>query len=120
MGYAKFLAAAAAAVLAAVVPALSGDNRVDSSEWVNIVILGLGAASVLAAPNVSGARYTKLTLAVATAVATAAASLIHDGISLTDWLQLGLAALGALGVWRLPYTPGANIGELRPPESLTR
>ncbi|HEV2781363.1 MAG TPA: hypothetical protein VGX25_18425 [Actinophytocola sp.] len=105
MNYSKALAALVAAVLAAIVPALSGDNRIDATEWVNVAILTLGAAAVFAAPNVPGARYTKVVLAVLTAAATAAASLISDGISLTDWLQLALAALGALGVYQLPYSP---------------
>lgn len=103
--YAKGIAAIIAAVLAAIVPALSGDNRIDASEWVNVVLIGLGACAVLAAPNVPGARYTKTVLAVLTAVATTLASLISDGISLTDWLQVALAALAALGVYQLPYTP---------------
>jgi hypothetical protein len=105
MNYAKALAAVLAAVLAAIVPALSGDNQVDTSEWINVVILGAGAAAVFAAPNVPGARYTKLMLAVITAMAAAAASLVSDGISLTDWLQLALAALGAVGVYQLRYRP---------------
>lgn len=102
MNYLKTGVAVAAAVLAAVVTALTGDNRIDASEWVNVVILGSGAAAVFAAPNVPGARYTKLVLAVITAIATAAASVVSDGISITDTLQLAMAALGALGVHQLP------------------
>jgi ABC-type thiamin/hydroxymethylpyrimidine transport system permease subunit len=106
MNYLKSGVAVAAAVLAAVVTALTGDNAIDASEWVNVVILGAGAAAVFVAPNVPGARYTKLGLAIITAMATAAASLVSDGISLTDGLQVAMAALGALGVHQLPNSRG--------------
>ena len=105
MNYGKSIAAVAATVLAAIVAAMTGDQNIDPTEWLNVVILGAGAAGVLAAPNVPGAKYTKLVLAVVTAVATAAASLILDGISTTDLLQLVLAALGAVGVYAAPYAP---------------
>jgi hypothetical protein len=35
-------------------------------------------------------------------MATVAASLVPDGISITDGLQVAMAALGALGVHQLP------------------
>jgi hypothetical protein len=105
MNYLKAAAAVAATVLATVVTALTGDSRIDPSEWVNVVILASGAAAVFASPNVPGARYTKVVLAVVAAMATAAASLVSDGISITDTLQLAVAALGALGVYQLPNRP---------------
>jgi hypothetical protein len=115
VNYLKSGAAVAAAVLAAVVAALTGDNAIDASEWANVVILGCGAAAVFAAPNVPGARYTKLILAVITAMATAAVSLVSDGISLTDALQIASAALGALGVYQLPNRrPAGDAGAAAP------
>lgn len=112
MNYGKAIMAVIAAVLAALAAALSGDNRVDATEWVNVVILAAGAAAVFAAPNVPGARYTKVILAVITAMAAVAASVITDGISLTDWLQLALAGLGAIGVYSAPYLPGPDTSGL--------
>lgn len=105
MNYLKGAAAVAAAVLAAVAAALTGDNSVDVTEWVNVIVMALGAAAVLVAPNVPGARYTKVVHAVLTAVAVAALSMVSDGLSATDWVQLGLAALGAVGVYSARYTP---------------
>jgi drug/metabolite transporter (DMT)-like permease len=112
VNYSKAVASIAATVLAAVVAALTGDQNVDPSEWLNVLLLGTGAAAVLTAPNVPGAKYTKVLLAVVTAVAAAAASLILDGISTTDLLQLVLAALGAVGVYAAPYKPLASDGEV--------
>lgn len=112
MNYWKSFLAVVATVLATVAAALTGDQNVDATEWLNVVLLAAGAAAVFAAPNVPGAKYTKLILAVVTAVVTAAASLILDGISTTDLLQLALAALGAVGVYAAPYAPLASDGEV--------
>jgi len=110
MNYGKSFLAVIAAVLAALAGALTGDQNVDPTEWLNVVILAAGAAAVFTAPNVPGAKNTKVLLAVITAVATAAASLILDGISATDWIQMALAALGAIGVYAAPYTPLTHSG----------
>jgi hypothetical protein len=47
-------------------------------------------------------------LAVLTAVLTLLTSVITDGISNTEWLQLALAALAALGVVAVPNTSSAQ------------
>jgi hypothetical protein len=105
MDYKKAFAAVAATILSAVVAALTGDGSVNPVEWVNIAILAVGSAAVFAAPNVPGAAYTKSILAVLTAVLTLLTSVITDGISVTEWMQLALAALSALGVYAVPNRP---------------
>jgi hypothetical protein len=102
MNYSKSFAAVVAAIISAVVASLTGDQVVSAVEWVNVAIAGVGAAAVFAAPNVPGARYTKSILAVLTAVLTLLASAVTDGITTTEWLQMALAALGALGVYAAP------------------
>jgi drug/metabolite transporter (DMT)-like permease len=103
MNYAKALAAIIATVLSGVVAALTLDETITPAEWINVAILAAGAAGVFAAPNVPGSRYTKAVLAVITAMLTLAVQLLVDGtLDLTDWLQLGVAALGALGVYAVP------------------
>lgn len=102
MTYAKALAAVLAAVLSAVAAAFTGDNYISPVEWINVAILGVSAASVFSAPNVPGARYTKAVLAVLAAVLTLAVNLIADGITVSEWLQLGVAAVGALSVYVVP------------------
>lgn len=109
MNYWKAIAAVAAAGFGAVAAALTGDGAVDATEGINIVIMVLGAAAVLVAPNVPGSRYTKLAHAALTAVAVAAASLVADGLSWTDAAQLVVAALGALGVYLAPYRVPVSV-----------
>lgn len=102
MNYAKALAAVITTGLSGIIAGLTGDGVIDTAEWINVAILAAGAAAVFTAPNVPGARYTKSTLAVLTAVLTLAVNLIPGGMTLTEWLQLGMAALGALGVYAVP------------------
>jgi hypothetical protein len=108
MNYAKALAAVVATVLSGVIAALAGDAVIDLQEWVNVAILAAGALAVFTAPNVPGARYTKSALAVITAVLTLAVNLIAGGLDVTEWLQLGMAALGALGVYAVPNRPSSD------------
>src|ERR1051326_6589953 len=109
MLYAKALAAVLTTVLAGVVSALTGDNFVGPVEWINIAILAVGACGVFAAPNVPGARVTKAVLAVLSAVLVLAVNLIVDGITVSEWLQLGVAAVGALGVFAVPNRAGDRV-----------
>lgn len=103
--YTKFVAIVIATVLSGVLTALTGDSVISPTEWVNIAILGVGALGVFAAPNVPGAAYTKSILAVLAAVLTVLTSAIVGGISTTELVQIGVAALGALGVYALPNEP---------------
>ena len=103
--YLKFAAQVGATVLAAVVALLNGtDHQPGVSDWVNVAIVGLGAVAVLGAGNLPDGvwRYTKTIVAAATAVAVLLQSVLTDGISAAEWLQLALAALGALGVAGAP------------------
>lgn len=110
MNYSKAIAAVIATVLSGVVAALSGDGLVDATEWVNVAILAVGACAVFASPNVPGAPFTKSVLAVLTAVLTLLVSFIGDGVvDVTEWLQLGVAALGALGVYGAPNTGSGGV-----------
>jgi len=109
MNYAKAGAAVVATVLSAIVAALTGDGVVGDVEWINIAIAGVGALAVFAAPNVPGARYTKAVLAVLSAVLMLLTNLIADGVTISEWMQLGVAALGALGVYAVPNTGAAHV-----------
>lgn len=110
--YAKFFAAVAATVLTAIVTALTGDNTISSTEWVNIAILAVGACTVFTGANVPGARYTKTVLAVLTAVLTVLVSAIVGGITTTEWIQIALAGLAAVGVYAVKNTDdGVNISD---------
>lgn len=103
--YAKALAAVVVTVLAAVAAALTGDNTISSTEWVNVAILAVGACGVFAAPNVPGARYTKAVLAVLTAGLTVLVSAIVGGVTPVELIQIVLAAAGAVGVYAVSNDP---------------
>ena len=117
--YAKFFAQVAATVLAAIVPLLNGTAHPNGSDWVNVAIIGLGAVAVLGAGNLPAGvwKYTKTIVAAATAVAVLLQSAITDGISSAEWLQLALAALGALGV---VVAPGPKVVEATRFDALQR
>ena len=107
MNYSKAGAAVVATILSAVVAALTGDNVIDAVEWINVAVAGVGALAIFASPNVPGAPITKAVLAVLSAVLVLAVNLIADGVTISEWMQLGVAALGALGVYAVP-NQGSN------------
>lgn len=114
MRYAKLAAQVVTTILVALVPYLAVGG-LDASAWVNVAIVGVGAAAVFAGPNVPGAPVTKLILSALAAVLVLLSSFITGGITLDEWLQLALAALGALGVYALPgpVMAGSNYGAPR-------
>lgn len=100
--YAKLIVQVLVTVATALVAALATGNVVDSAEWVNVAIVGVGALAVFAAPNIPGAAYTKSILAALAAVLTVLASAILDGIQITEVIQMLIAAAGAVGVYAVP------------------
>ena len=105
MKYSKCVLAIVATVLTGIVGAYT-DGQVTNVEWINIAIMGVTACAVFAAPNVPGAMYTKAVLAVLGAVLAGLASFITDGISQSEAMQLGVIALGALGIYAVPNSSG--------------
>lgn len=99
--YLKFIAEVLATVLTVVAASLAGDNSIDKSEWINVVILGLGAVAVLGAGNLPAGvwAYTKVIVAGATAGAVFLQSTISDGVTTAEWVQFLLAIAGAVGVF---------------------
>jgi 2-keto-3-deoxy-6-phosphogluconate aldolase len=109
VNYAKLGAAVVATILSAIIAALTGDAVIGSTEWINIAIAGVGALAVFSAPNVPGAPVVKTILAVLSAVLVLLVNLIADGITISEWMQLGVAALGALGVFVVPNQPADEV-----------
>jgi hypothetical protein len=111
--YLKFIAQVFATGVAAIVAA-SADNRVDAAEWINVLILTLGAVSVLGAGELPAGvwAHTKTIVAGVTAGAVLAVSYVSDGwyITTTEWLQIGLAVLAAIGI---AVVPGPKVQALR-------
>ncbi len=50
-------------------------------------------------------KYTKFIVALAAALGVLAAALADGAVSPTEWVQIALAFVGALGVYQLPNTP---------------
>lgn len=107
--YGKFIAQIAFAALTALVAALV-DDRVDAAEWINVLIVTLGAVGVLGAGNLPAGVWsrTKLYVSGATAAATLLVSFVSDGgyITSSEWIQVALAAMAALGV---AFAPGPRV-----------
>lgn len=102
MKYAKLWCQILVTVLLAVIAALAGDNVISSVEWINVAIVGVGAAAVFTGPNIPGAAATKSILSVLAAVLVILTSAITDGIQSVEIMQMVVAALGALGVYVIP------------------
>ena len=101
--YTKAIVQVVVTVLVALAAVWTGGVTV--AEWVNIAIVGVGACSVFAAPNVPGARYTKSILSALAAGLVVLASAITGGIQFPEVVQIVVAALGAVGVYALPNKP---------------
>lgn len=110
--YTKSILTVAAAILAAF--AGYATDGITATEWVNVAIAGVGAAAVFAAANVPGAKYTKVILAVLTAVLAFLTTAIVGGLNHGELLQIGILVLNALGVYQFanidPGT-GANLSD---------
>jgi hypothetical protein len=107
--YAKTLVALAAAVLAAVLPALTNragllpDGHLGASGVANIIVLAAGALQVFSAPNTPGWRWAKTIAAVLSAAGVVFISALTDAdVGAAEWVQIGMAALGAIGVAAVP------------------
>ncbi len=109
--YSKSILAIVAAGIAVVVAALS-DGTVTPSEMVNVAIAMVTAVGVYLVPNLpSGpAKYFKTGVAILGAALAALVSFITDGVSLSEWLQIALAALAAIGVYVVPNEEPAKLG----------
>lgn len=109
--YWKSVVTVLVAVLSALQASLFNDQVVSSTEWVNVVIAGVTAAAVFAAPNVPGAVYTKAILAALGAVLTVLASAIIGGISPSEWIQIALAGLGTVAVGAVKNKPLNTVND---------
>lgn len=101
MSYIKLLVALVGAVVMSVASFYT-DGQFTAEEGVQVAIAGATAAGVWAAANVPGLTWAKTFVAVLLAVLTLLVSYITDGVSTSEWLNLGVAALTAAGVYALP------------------
>lgn len=82
----------------------AADNLLTIDEVLNLTVVVLGAVVVYLVPNLpSGVgAYAKTVAAFATAALVALLSFLTDGVTLTEWLQVILAAFAGVGVYIVP------------------
>lgn len=101
--YAKALMYIALAAVAFLVTALS-DSVLALDEILNLVIVVVGAVGVYLVPNLPAGvgAYAKTIIAFITAGVIALLSFLTGGVTITEWLQVILAAFAGIGVYIVP------------------
>ena len=109
--YAKSVAQIIAAVLTVLVAALT-DGQISPAEFINIIVGFAAAVLVFWVPNLASgpARYWKAIIGWISAAGSALVLVLAPGVgfgavSLSDWLTVVLAGLGALGIGIIPNAP---------------
>lgn len=104
--YLKFLLAVAFVTVSGAAAALS-DGVISAAEGINLGIQGGGAIVTYVVPNLpeGPGKYLKLIVQGATAAGVVANSVLTDGITTGEWLQIGAAALGVFTVYAIPNYP---------------
>lgn len=87
------------AILAGIVTALA-DDQFDTSELINVTIIGLGAVAVWFVPVLDArwGKWTKIATSVLIAALALLVSFLSDGVTPSEWLQVILAGFGAVGI----------------------
>lgn len=78
------------------------DSRIDSQEWVLVALGALMAFNVWATANLPQYGKMKTYVAAAIVVAGALHTFIVGGVSMQEWVNLIVLALGGLGVAATP------------------
>jgi hypothetical protein len=84
------------------------DNHISAQEWVQVILGVLMAFNVWATANLPGYGSLKTYVAAAIAVATGLYTFIVGGVSMGEYINLGIILLMALGV-ALPKQPATTI-----------
>jgi len=111
--YSKAILSIVAAAFTALIAA-NTDNDVSAAELVNVCIAIVTAVGVFLVPNLEASigRYAKAIVALIGAALVSLSSAITDGVTVSEGLQIALAALAAIGVVVVPNVitqpPGVN------------
>jgi len=118
--YTKSLLAIVAAALGILVTGLA-DDVLTAAELTNVAIAIVTALGVYLVPNLpSGpAAYLKFAVALLGAALVALSSFLDGGVSTSEWLQVALAGLTAIGVYVVPNIPLLDAGTLVPGTTVT-
>lgn len=104
--YAKAIVYIGLAVVGVLVSALT-DDVVTTAELVNVGIIGVGAVATYLVPNLPSGpgAYLKGAVAFTVAALVALQSLLTDGVTTAEWLQIAVAAFAGIGVVIVPNEP---------------
>lgn len=113
-GKGKAWASVVGAALVALYAVLSGDNHIDSDEWVQVSIAVTTAVSVYVVPLAPQYRWAKTAVAVILGVLQILTTVIVGGLETNEWIVLALAALTAGGVAVSPAVSDNGISSKNP------
>lgn len=118
MAIAKTVAQAVGAVLIAALPLLLV-GPLGFSEWINVIIVAIGAFVVWNTKNYPNWRYGKVLASGAATVTTGLVALTSynsfGDVSAQQWVQLALAVVTTLSVYLIPNTGYAYNEAAVPP-----
>jgi hypothetical protein len=100
--YGKAIIAVIVAGIVVAYQALSGDGRIEATEWVSVAIAGATAVGVYVIPLAPSARWSKSALAAVLAVLQILTTAILGGIGADEILLMLITAAGALGIYIAP------------------
>lgn len=112
--YGKAIAAVVGAGLTVAYGALSGDQRIESDEAVQIAIAAATAVGVWVVPLAPQYRWGKTAVAAVLAVLQVLTTVIVGGLDSNEWIALALAALTVVGVGAAPATSANGISSSSP------
>jgi hypothetical protein len=101
-----------AAMVIAVLPLVTSAAPATPTEWINTVLVALGAGTVYIAQNQPDGgvwHYTKTIMSALTAAGVVAVSALTDGITATEWYQIAAAAVAVVAVYLVPNDATAPL-----------
>lgn len=110
----KLAAALFGAIASAVVAMGISGGTITTAEWVNIGIAVVGAFQVWYVTETSDNPNGKAVIAAVAAGLVALHSFLTGGghVSLVEWMQVGMAALTATGIWAAPSLAQKPVGNV--------
>lgn len=109
--YGKFIAALLAAFAVGIQSALS-DGAVSTDEWIQLAIQITTAAGVWLTANLPGYTWAKTATAAILAGLNATVAALSDGISMSEWVNIGIAIAGVILV---QFTPSRTTAPVEGP-----
>lgn len=103
--YRSLIIALIGAIVIGVQSALAGDNRIGTDEAIQIAIAVVTAFTVWNTANTTGWRYAKPIAAAVLAVLSGLTSILTNGFTNSEVINLIIAGLVAAGVLMVPNRP---------------